>query len=76
LTATIFSDVIVSVLDTLNVDLEVKDQASTTYGNYDGVTLCGARTYSVDYTINGVSVTPDFISLSSSSITIAPTSGS
>ena len=35
----------VAMLSTKNLDITIKDSASSSYGNMNGITLCGLRTY-------------------------------
>ena len=42
----IIPDVTVTLLTVVNLDITRKDSASTSFTPFDGVTFCGARTYS------------------------------
>jgi hypothetical protein len=63
------TNIATGVLVPVTQDISIKDTASVNYGNLDGFTLCGARTYSLSVTQNSVAVSQTFISLTTTSRT-------
>ncbi len=73
MTSMTWSTVSLGLLNTQTTDYATKDSLSTTSGNLDGYSLCGARTYTFSYVLSGSAVTPTFITQAGSVLTYAPT---
>jgi hypothetical protein len=77
MTPVVYSTLIAPQKSIKTVDLRIKDTASSSFGNMDGYSLCGARTYSQTYYLSsGTSTpisTPAFASFLDYTLTLAPT---